>query len=134
MNRHSLLLQEMGITQWELVRPERLRGAIGIRANDSIRLIIISDQILSNEPLLADILSSLELAKEACLNLNFEQIPYLSINHNVSYWLLNKNSEKIDRTLRYCIHAERIYRSPDWQTFKQTPNAKRQLWQQIQQT
>lgn len=133
MNRRDLLLQEMGLNQWTLVRPERLHGAMGIEVGAHIRLVIVSEQRLSGEPLLNDILLSLSLPKEAYLNINFAQLPHLSANHNLQYWLLNENSAEIDRTLPYCVRAERIYRSTDWQAFKQSPTEKRQLWQQIQQ-
>ena len=42
-------------------------------------------------------------------------------------------ADEIDRTLPYCLNAERIYRSVDWQQFQQDNQAKRELWQQIQQ-
>ena len=31
------------------------------------------------------------------------------------YWLLAENADEIDRTLPYCLNAERVYRSVDWQ-------------------
>ena len=43
------------------------------------------------------------------------------------------DADEIDRTLPYCLNAERIYRSVDWQQFQQDNQAKRELWQQIQQ-
>ena len=49
------------------------------------------------------------------------------------YWLLAENADEIDRTLPYCLNAERVYRSIDWQQFQQDSQAKRELWQQIQQ-
>ena len=30
----------------------------------------------------------------------------------------------------YCLNAERVYRSVDWQQFQQDSQAKRELWQQ----
>ena len=46
---------------------------------------------------------------------------------------LAENADEIDRTLPYCLNAERVYRSVDWQQFQQDSQAKRELWQQIQQ-
>lgn len=133
MDRRSLLLKEMGITQWQLHRPDVLQGAVGIAVGAHIRLIVVSEESLSHSPLLADVILSLELTKEDCLCLNFEQIQHLELNHPVRYWLLAENAEKIDRTLPYCLHAERIYRSPNYADFQSSHTAKRELWQQIQQ-
>lgn len=133
MDRRSLLLKEMGITQWQLHRPEVLQGAVGIAVAEHIRFIVVSDDSLIQSPLLSDVLLSLELKKEDCLCLNYDQIQHLELNHSVRYWLLAENAEKIDRTLPYCLQAERVYRSPDYQTFHSSSFAKRELWQQIQQ-
>ncbi|OOF35548.1 DNA polymerase III subunit psi [Rodentibacter heidelbergensis] len=133
MDRRSLLLKEMGITQWQLHRPAALQGAVGITVADNIRLIVVSDDNLSQTPLLADVLLSLILKKEDCLCLNYDQIQHLELNHSVQYWLLSENAEKIDRTLPYCLCAERIYRSPNYPHFISSPSAKREFWQQIQQ-
>lgn len=133
MDRRSLLLKEMGITQWQLHRSDVLQGAVGIAVGEHIRFIVVSDESFSQLPLLADVLLSLELKKENCLCLNYDQIQHLELNHAVRYWLLAENSEKIDRTLPYCLQAEWVYRSPDFAQFQSSPSAKRELWQQIQQ-
>lgn len=133
MDRRSLLLKEMGISQWQLHRPSVLQGAVGIAVAENILFIVVSDENLSQSPLFTDLLLSLELKKEDCLCVNYDQIQHLEINHSVRYWLLAENDEKIDRTLPYCLHAERIYRSLNYADFQISPSAKRDLWQQIQQ-
>ncbi len=133
MDRRNLLLKEMGLTQWQLHRPEVLQGAVGIVVAAHIRFIVVSDESLSRQPLFEDVLLGLELKKEDCLCLNYDQIQHLELNHSVRYWLLAENAEKIDRTLPYCLNAERVYRSPDYVNFQTSPIAKRELWQQIQQ-
>lgn len=132
LDRRSLLLKEMGITQWQLHRPEILQGAVGVTAAEHIRFIVVSDENFAQSPLFSDVLLALELNKETCLCLNYDQIQHLACDHAVRYWLLAENSEKIDRTLPYCIQAERIYRSPSYADFTASPTAKRELWQQIQ--
>ena len=74
MNRRDLLLQEMGISQWMLYRPEVLQGSVGISVAENIRFITVSDENISGSPLLADVLFSLDLKKEDCLCLNYDQI------------------------------------------------------------
>lgn len=133
MNRRNLLLKEMGITQWQLHRPDVLQGVVGIVVAENIRLIIVSDENVQTSPLLSDVLLSLEIPKEDCLCLNFEQIQHLESSHAVRYWLLAESAEKIDRALPFCLQAERIYRSPNFAQFQLSNAAKQDLWQQIQQ-
>ncbi|MXN88518.1 DNA polymerase III subunit psi [Pasteurella canis] len=133
MTRRDLLLQEMGIIEWQLQHPERLRGVVNIHVDENIRLIVITEaDSKQDNMLLADILRSLELNESHCLFISFEQVQHLKTTHHATYWLLSDNSEKIDRTLPYCQSASAIWRSPTWHKFKQSNQAKRQLWQQIQ--
>ena len=67
-----------------------------------------------------------------CLKFRIK-IQHITLQHSVRYWLLAENADQIDRTLPYCLNAERVYRSVDWQQFQQNSQAKRELWQQIQQ-
>lgn len=123
----------MGITGWQLYRPEVLQGVVEVQVAPAIRLIVIADEIPTNSPLFRDLLLSLELKKEECLCVNFDQAQHLETAHAVRYWLLSENNEKIDRTLPYCHQAERIYRSPNWAIFQTRPDAKRAFWRQVQQ-
>ncbi len=134
MNRRDLLLQEMGITQWQLNRPDALKGAVNLAVAQHIRLIIIAEQAIpATQQLLQDILRSLEIGAQDCLCINFDFAPLMKIQHPVCYWLLSNNPQKIDRTLAYCKQAVAQWQSPDWQSLRQDPQAKRQLWRQIQQ-
>ena len=133
MNRRDLLLQEMGISQWELYRPEVLQGSVGISVAENIRFITVSDDNISSSPWLSDVLLSLDLKKENCLCLNYDQIQHMECKQPIRYWLLSENSDQIDRTLPFCKQAEQVYRSPSWQQFQSNHQAKRALWQQIQQ-
>ena len=133
MNRRDLLLEAMGISQWQLRRPHILQGAIGITVAGNIRLIVVSDTVVSGEPLLTDILRAIDLNAADCLCLNFDQIQHIHLQHSLQYCLFTENSEKIDRTLPYCINAEKLYRTLDWPQFKLSSQAKRDFWRQIQQ-
>ncbi|MFZ7173131.1 DNA polymerase III subunit psi [Avibacterium volantium] len=132
MKRHQLLLQEMGLSQWQLVRPESLQGVVNIPIDEQVRLVIISETENPPTALLEDILRSLDLKQNEYLAIHFDFIPHLHVSHEVHYWLLSENSEKIHRTLPYCQKALSQWRSPDWQTFMASPQEKRKLWQQIQ--
>ena len=132
-SRRDVLLQQMGISQWQLVRPEALKGAMNITVAEPIRLIIISQQNLLQQPVVQDVLRSLTLNSEQVLNITFEQLTYLQVNHEVSYWLLSKNTSKNDRTLPL-QQPLNVWQSDDLEEFKQNPQAKRQFWQTIQQS
>ena len=133
MDRRNLLLNEMGITRWQLHRPEALQGAVGVSVSEQVKFIVVAKDNVSNSPLFADIRLALKLNKEDCLCLNFDQIQHITLQHSVWYWLLAENADEIDRSLPYCLNAERVYRSVDWPQFQQDSQAKRELWQQIQQ-
>lgn len=133
MDRRNLLLREMGITHWQLYRPEALQGVVEMTVSPQIRLIVVSDEPISHSPLFNDVLLSLEMSKEASLCVNYEQAQHLEVNQPVRYWLLSENDEQINRTLSYCHAAERIYRSPTWATFQSSAKDKRAFWQQVQQ-
>lgn len=132
-SRRDVLLQQMGISQWQLVRPEALKGAMNITVAEPIRLIIISQQNLLQQPVVQDVLRSLTLNSEQVLNITFEQLTYLQVNHKVSYWLLSQNASENDRTLSL-PQPLNVWQSDDLEEFKQHPQAKRQFWQTIQQS
>lgn len=133
MNRRDLMLQEMGITQWQLKHPERLKGVVNIVLSEHIRLIIVCDsEIASNSALLKDVLLSLSLNEQEYICVDFQQAQHLKPTQKLNYWLLSANHEKIDRTLSLCPQANSIWQTTDWQQFKQDHQAKRQLWKQIQ--
>lgn len=108
MNRRDLLLQEMGISQWTLYRPEVLQGSVGISVAENIRFITVSDENISSSPLLADVLLSLDLKKENCLCLNYDQIQHMECKQPIRYWLLSENSDQIDRTLAFVCRQSRF--------------------------
>jgi len=132
-SRRDVLLQQMGISQWQLVRPEALKGAMNITVAEPIRLVIVSQQNLLQQPVVQDVLRSLNLDSEQVLNITFEQLTYLQVNHKVSYWLLSQNTSENDRTLAL-PQTLNVWQSGDLEEFKQNPQAKRQFWQTIQQS
>ncbi|MDY4594370.1 MAG: DNA polymerase III subunit psi [[Pasteurella] aerogenes] len=52
MNRRDRLLQQMHIQQWQLARPEALKGIINLEVATHIRLIMIADREILPQPLL----------------------------------------------------------------------------------
>ena len=133
MDRRHLLLNEMGISQWQLHRPEVLHGVVTVVVAPHIRLIVVAEEDFSQSALFADILRALALRKEDCLCVNDEQVQHLELNHSARYWLLAEEAKQ-HRIEAYCLKAEQIYRSPDFAQFQSSPADKRELWRQIQQT
>ena len=110
-----------------------LKGAMNITVAEHIRLVIVSQQNLLQQPVVQDVLRSLNLNSEQVLNITFEQLAYLQVNHKVSYWLLSQNISENDRTLSL-PQPLNVWQSGDLEEFKQNPQAKRQFWQTIQQS
>ena len=106
---------------------------MNITVAEHIRLIIVSQQNLLQQPVVQDVLRSLTLDSEQVLNITFEQLAYLQVNHKVSYWLLSQNTSKNDRTLSL-PQPLNVWQSGVLEEFKQHPQAKRQFWQTIQQS
>ncbi|MGQ0286736.1 DNA polymerase III subunit psi [Pasteurellaceae bacterium 22721_9_1] len=133
MNRRDLLLQEMGIKQWQLRRPEALKGVVNISVADNIKLIIVAEQTLSvQEPFIQDVLRSIAINVKDCLLIDFSQVDHLQTTTPVHYWLLSQNQQKIDRTLSHFSQVTSLWQSPDLPLLKQNGKEKRHLWQQIQ--
>ena len=132
-SRRDVLLQQMGISQWQLVRPEALKGAMNITVAEHIRLVIVSQQNLLQQPVVQDVLRSLTLDTEQVLNITFEQLAYWHFTHNVSFGLFSQNTPNHDRTLPL-QQPLNVWQSDDLEEFKQNPQAKRQFWQTIQQS
>ena len=42
MDRRNLLLNEMGITRWQLHRPEVLQGAVGVSVSEQVKFIVVA--------------------------------------------------------------------------------------------
>ena len=42
MDRRNLLLNEMGITRWQLYRPEVLQGAVGVSVSEQVKFIVVT--------------------------------------------------------------------------------------------
>ncbi|MCK3658800.1 DNA polymerase III subunit psi [Pasteurellaceae bacterium Pebbles2] len=133
MNRQDLLLNQMGISQWRLRRPDALKGAVNVVVGDNVRLIVLAETpLLAQDPFVRDVLRSAEISPEDSLFLDFNQAAHLRVNQDSHYWLLSQNQSEIDRTLPLCLRPISLWQSPDLTTLKQDPSAKRSLWQAIQ--
>ncbi|TNH04971.1 DNA polymerase III subunit psi [Testudinibacter sp. TR-2022] len=134
--RRALLLQQMGIEQWTLRRPQTLQGASSITVGESVSLLIISDQTTTASEFLQDIYRALGIQAQQCVLLNHEQLARLKLSHPIALWFvgepLNVN-QSLSNTAQAALQAMPQITSDGWQILQQSPQAKRQLWQQLQQ-
>ncbi|MDO4430530.1 MAG: DNA polymerase III subunit psi [Lonepinella koalarum] len=132
MNRRDLLLQEMGISQWQLRRPEMLKGAVNIVVGEQIRLIVVCKENQEKQPIIQDLLRSAAISGTELLWINQEQAQHLSLQHPCHYWFFTTNSEKNDRTSP--IENQLLsYWEVNLTELKKNASQKRAFWQHIQQ-
>ncbi|MGV6989809.1 DNA polymerase III subunit psi [Testudinibacter sp. P80/BLE/0925] len=129
--RRARLLQQMGIDQWTLRRPQALKGAAAIAVAENIKLLLVSEQSPADS-LLADLYRALGIRAAQCLIINSEQLNRLKITHSPALWLVGETPELSGQT-QTALQALPHIQTDDWQTLLQNPQAKRRLWQQLQQ-
>lgn len=134
MNKRDILLQEMGISQWQLRYPERLKGAIKIIVPETIRLLVVSEESVNTQsPLFGDILRSLNISDQQWQFVLLHQLQHLQLKHTALFWLLTDHQAR-DRLHIEQHNAQHIWCTPSWLVFQSSAQAKRKLWQQIQRT
>lgn len=131
--RRALLLQQMGIEQWTLQRPQALKGASAIVVAEKIKLLIISPQEPPSTALLQDIYRALGIQSQDCMLVDTAQLPRLKTAHSPAIWLVGNDPLLDENSLVALDKQNQKLVSADWQTLQHSPEAKRQLWQQLQQ-
>ncbi|OON40043.1 DNA polymerase III subunit psi [Izhakiella australiensis] len=122
-SRRDWLLQQMGITQYRLRRPQALQGEIAVVVPPSIRLLIVADAPpMQSEPLVADVLKTLMLPPEQVFTLTPDQLAMVSDTTSCPRWYLGVEAA-VDQPVTLA--------SPALDTLYYDAGAKRALWQQI---
>lgn len=123
--KRDWLLQQLGITQWELRRSPILQSkSMDISLCPAIRLLIVSEELPDScDQLFCDILSSMWLTPEETYGLMPGQVVMLPKNTNCNSWRLG-----VDQPLT--IAGVQLY-TPRLIELSQDPSAKRALWEQI---
>ncbi|QIW15937.1 DNA polymerase III subunit psi [Pasteurellaceae bacterium RH1A] len=130
MNRRDLLLHEMKITQWELVKPQVLKGDAQIRLSPEVKLVVVCEEDGQKSPLFQDILHCLGLKPHQYQWLNLEQSLRLHISHQPLFWLLQKE-EQAGQFVKKFANQPACIRQNQWQDL-QHPQDKRRFWQALQ--
>lgn len=127
MHRRDLLLNEMGISQWVLTKPQVLKGDAQIRLDKKIKLVVICEEDYQATTLFTDVLRSLNLKKTDYQWVDVEQSQRLIFEHSPLIWLIQEQAIEIEQKF---INLT-LWKTEKWQDLTKSIQ-KRQLWQQIE--
>lgn len=127
MHRRDLLLNEMGISQWVLTKPQVLKGDAQIRLDKKIKLVVICEKDYQATTLFTDVLRSLNLKKTDYQWVDVEQSQRLIFEHSPLIWLIQEQAIEIEPKF---INLT-LWKTEKWQDLTKSIQ-KRQLWQQIE--
>lgn len=122
--RRDWLLQQMGITQYQLRRPRVLQGEIAIHLTPETRLLIVAETPPRlHESLILDVLRTLGLQQTQVMSLTPDQLAMLPDTPDCAGWLMGVETTQAFNgiTLRTASLNELLSSSA----------AKRALWQQM---
>lgn len=122
--RRDWLLQQMGITQYQLRRPRVLQGEIAVTLAPDTRLVMVAEHAPElQEPLIRDVLRALNIQPSQVMTLTPEQLPMLPEQVDCAGWLLGVESEYTFNGITFstAVFNELI----------SSGAAKRALWQQM---
>ncbi|AGO16892.1 DNA polymerase III subunit psi [Glaesserella parasuis] len=129
MNRRDLLLTEMNIPQWILVKPQVLKGDAQIRLADNIKLVVICEEDHQQTGLFQDVLRALQLNHEQYQWISLEQAMRLQFDHQPIFWLIQPEEQAVQFTKKFANQT--AWQCESWQMLSQATQ-KRELWQQMQ--
>ncbi|QHB17213.1 DNA polymerase III subunit psi [Mannheimia pernigra] len=129
MNRRDLLLNEMGISQWVLAKPQVLKGDAQIRLDKKIKLVVVCEEDHQSSGLFADLLIALNLQKSEYQWLDAEQSQRLVFEHSPLIWLIQAEEQAVK--IAKNIANQTSWKNASWQDLAKS-SPKRQLWQQIE--
>ena len=122
--RRDWLLQQMGITQYQLRRPRVLQGEIAVSLAPDTRLLIVADTPPTlQEPLIGDVLRTLGLQTSQVMSLTPEQLLMLPDTLSCAGWLLGVESDQAFNGIQL--------RTASLNELISSSAAKRALWQQM---
>ncbi|MCA1921310.1 MAG: DNA polymerase III subunit psi [Buttiauxella noackiae] len=122
--RRDWLLQQLGITQWELRRPAVLQGEIAVSLHENVRLLMVAEVLPDlNDPLVNDVLRSLNLDSQQVMQLTPERAAMLPGDSRCNSWRLGV-SESLP------IPGAQLA-TPELNELYQNGAARQALWQQI---
>ena len=123
-SRRDWLLQQLGITQWELRRPLVLQGEIAVSLPANTRLVMVAQDLPElSDPLVSDVLRSLALTPQQVMRLTPERAAMLPSETRCNSWRLG-----VDEPLN--LPGAQLT-TPALNELYHNGNARQALWQQI---
>lgn len=123
-SRRDWLLQQVGITQYQLRRPRVLQGEIAVRLLPDTQLIIVAENPPGlQEPFLRDVLQTLSLKPAQVMTVTPDQLQMLPEALNCAGWLLGVESEQTFNGVALT--------SASFNELLSSGAARRALWQQM---
>lgn len=130
MNRRDLLLTEMNIPQWVLVKPQVLKGDAQIRLADTVKLVVVCEEDYQQAGLFQDVLRALQLNHEQYQWISLEQAMRLQFDHQPIFWLIQSEAQAVRFAKKFANQT--AWQCESWQKLSD-PKQKRELWIKIQQ-
>ena len=125
MNRRDLLLQAMSVTQWQLVKPQVLKGNAQIRLDQAVKLVVICEEEQQKSRLFQDLLFALSLQSNEFYWVNYEQFHRIRFKHPPFFLVVEAEEQAVRIQEKYAnqlqLHVE------NWAELLKT-ESKRKLW------
>ena len=125
MNRRDLLLQAMGVTQWQLVKPQVLKGDAQIRLDQAVKLVVICEEEQQKSGLFQDLLFALSLQPNEFYWVNHEQFQRIRFKHT-PFFLVIEDEEQAVKIQKKCTNQPQL-KVESWAELLK-PESKRKLW------
>ena len=125
MNRRDLLLQAMGVTQWQLVKPQVLKGDAQIRLDQAVKLVVICEEEQQKSRLFQDLLFALSLQSNEFYWVNHEQFQRIRFEHKL-FFLVIEDEEQAVKIQKKCTNQPQL-KVESWAELLK-PESKRKLW------
>ncbi len=125
MNRRDLLLQAMGVTQWQLVKPQVLKGDAQIRLDQAVKLVVICEEEQQKSRLFQDLLFALSLQSNEFYWVNHEQFQRIRFKHT-PFFLVIEDEEQAVKIQKKCTNQPQL-KVESWAELLR-PESKRKLW------
>ena len=126
MNRRDLLLQAMGVTQWQLVKPQVLKGDAQIRLDRAVKLVVICEEEQQKSRLFQDLLFALSLQSNEFYWVNHEQFQRIRFKHT-PFFLVIEDEEQAVKIQKKCTNQPQL-KVKSWAELLK-PESKRKLWE-----
>lgn len=137
MNRRDLLLNEMGFRQWQLVKPQVLKGSSQIPLPSQVRLVVVCEEDQQKSPFFQDVLRAVSLNNTHYQWLDSEQFQRLAVDHPAFFWFILPKMQADQLAEKYQASSAKksafftAFQQESWAELAQ-PASKRQLWQALQ--